>query len=408
VVATLLSVNNYLYRRGGAEVVFHAHNALLEQEGWTVLPFCMKHSRNPRSEWEDFFVDEIELAEPYPPLTRMAKGLKAIYSVEARRKVKRLIARERPDLCHAHNVYHHISPAVLGAVRAHGIPIVMTLHDLKLACPAYTMLSHDGVCERCRDAGPYQVAVQRCMKGSLPLSLWAMVESYVHRMLDSYRRNVDVFVAPSRFYVQKLREWGFGDLDLRYVPNFVDTSGIVAASTAGERFLYFGRLSKEKGIATLVRAAAEAGVGLDVAGAGPQREELEALAARLDADVRFLGHLDAGRLESVLAAARAVVLPSEWYENAPLSVLEAYAHGKPVIVADIGGVPELVRRGETGFTFVSGSVEGLATVLRRTSDLPDADVEAMGRQGREFVESEFSPTRYREGIETIYRGLGVA
>jgi glycosyltransferase involved in cell wall biosynthesis len=404
--ATLLSINNYYYPRGGAEVVFFRHNGMLHDAGWDVIPFAMNHRMNIGGERSEF-VSEIEYGRESDGLaTRLRKGLKAVYSFEARSKLARLIDRSGPDLCHAHNVYHHLSPSILGLVRSRGIPLVMTLHDLKIACPAYSMLTHDGICERCKDGRLYQVVTNRCMKGSLALSALVMLESYLHLALGSYLRNVDRFLVPSRFYLHKLVEWGFPAERFEYVPNFVAAESFEACYAPGARFVYFGRLSPEKGVATLIRAAAEAQVGIDVIGTGPAENELRALAA--GRDVRFLGYLTGTKLNAAVSSARAVVVPSEWYENAPLAVLEGAALGKPLIVARIGGLPELVVEGESGWAFESRSIGELAATLRRVVQLPDADVAASGMAARRRIEDEFSPQRYLERIRGVYSRLGVA
>lgn len=405
--ATLLSVNNYYYARGGAEVAFLRHNGMLAEEGWSIVPFCMKHENNPVGAANDDFVEEIELGRASDGLlAKVRKGAKAVYSFEARKKVEQVIDREAPDLCHVHNIYHHLSPSILGAIRGRGIPLVMTLHDLKIACPAYSMLTHDGVCERCRNGRLYQVATNRCMKGSAALSVLVMIESYLHRFLGSYADNVDTFIVPSRFYKQKLVEWGFDERRFEYVPNFVDVEDVEPRFEPGRRFVYFGRLSREKGIATLIEAAAAAEVSLDVVGTGPAQAQLQELAAKRGGDVRFLGYLTGDALRDAVAAARAIVVPSEWYENAPLSVLEANGLGKPAIVADIGGIPEMVVDGETGWVFPSGSAEALAARLRFVAQLADDGVRAVGEAARRRVVEQFSPQRYLEGVRGVYARLG--
>lgn len=403
---TLVTLNNYHYRRGGADVLFLEHNELLAARGWRVVPFSMRHPRNLPSEWERYFVDEIELGSAYGPLEKAQKAVKAMYSFEARRKLAALLDEVAPALCHAHNVYHHLSPAVLSVVKARGVPLVMTLHDLKLACPAYSMLSGGAVCERCKGGKLYRVAVHRCMKGSVALSAWAMAESYLHAALRSYTANVDAFVVPSRFFVRKFAEWGFDTQRFVHVPNFVDVEHAVPRFEPGKRFVYVGRLSREKGLVTLVRAAAAARVGITLVGTGPEAADLRTLAASLGADIELLGFLSGAALHEAIRAARAVVLPSECYENAPLAVLEAYALGKPAIGSSLGGIPELVRDGETGHVFEAGSVERLAAALRLVADAGDAAVAAMGRAGRELVEREYSPERYLERIAGVYRSLG--
>lgn len=403
---TLLSINNYYYPRGGAEVLFFRHNAMLQDAGWAVVPFAMNHPLNVGGAERAEFVAELEYGRASDgALARVRQGIKAVYSFEARRKLARLIDRASPDLAHAHNVYHHLSPSILGLLHARGIPLVMTLHDLKIACPAYSMLSRDGVCERCRDGRLYQVVTNRCMKGSFALSALVMIESYLHSWLGSYLRNVDRFLVPSRFYLHKLAEWGFPAGRFDYVPNFVAADAFAASYEPGKRFVYFGRLAREKGIATLIRAAAEARVGVDVIGAGPEEAELRRLAA--GEDVRFLGYLSGARLNEAVSGARAVVVPSEWYENAPLAVLEGAALGKPLLVARIGGLPELVVEDESGWTFESGSVASLAARLRHVADLRDDEVAAAGMAARRRIEDEFSPARYLERIEAVYSRLGV-
>ena len=404
--ATLLSINNYYYPRGGAEVAFFRHNGMLHDAGFRVVPFAMNHRMNVGGAERSEFASELEYGgESDGLVTRIRKGLKSVYSFEARTKLASLIDRSAPDVCHAHNIYHHLSPSILGLVRARGIPLVMTLHDLKIACPAYSMLSHDGVCERCRDGRLYQVVTHRCMKGSLALSALVMVESYLHLWLGSYSRNVDRFLVPSRFYLHKLVEWGFPAEKFEYVPNFVAADSFEACYAPGTRFVYFGRLAREKGIATLIRAAAAAKVGIDIIGAGPAEPELRALAA--DHDVRFLGFMTGAKLSAAVSSARAVVVPSEWYENAPLAVLEGAALGKPLIVARIGGLPELVVENESGWSFEPRSVGELAATLRRVADLPDAEVAAAGMAARRHIEHEFSPRRYLERIRGVYSRLGV-
>ena len=174
---TLLSVNNYYYRRGGAEVVFLGQNRLFEDIGWRVIPFSMQHSSNFDTPWSEYFVNEIEFGAQYSTWQKLAWIPKVIYSFEARRKLARLVDMVQPDVCHAHNIYHHLSPAILSLVKSRGVPVVLTLHDLKLACPAYKMLTHDGICERCKGGRLYNVMWHRCIKESISLSAVVMLEA---------------------------------------------------------------------------------------------------------------------------------------------------------------------------------------------------------------------------------------
>jgi glycosyltransferase involved in cell wall biosynthesis len=245
------------------------------------------------------------------------------------------------------------------------------------------------------------------MKGSFSLSALVMLESYLHRLLKSYVSNVDQFIVPSMFYFDKLVQWGFDASRFSYIPNFVDADEFNPNTDPGERVLFFGRLSAEKGLHTLIEAASLANVGIDIAGRGPLENSLKQRAADLGVDVRFHGFLTGQALHEVIRDARAVVVPSEWYENAPLSVLEAFALGKPVIAAAIGGLPELVIDGESGWHFQSGSREGLAERLRQVNSSPDDAIRAFGSEALQRVRVNYSPDRYMNDIRKLYGRLGV-
>lgn len=407
-MATLLSVNSYFYRRDGSEAVFLDQNRLLGERGWHVVPFAMHHPKNPPTPWADYFVTEVEFGNDYSLGEKLARVPKVIYSLEARRQITRLLKRIEPDLAHCHSIYHHISPSILRVLKRFGVPTVMTLHDLKLACPAYHMFNRDGICEQCKNGRTYNVLKNRCIKDSASLSGIIMVESLLNSALRSYRNNVDRFLSPCQFYIDKLVQWGWPRDKFIHLPNFVDTRAFTPRSRVGKSFFYFGRLSPEKGLLTLLEAASRSGVPLRLAGSGPQLSALRARADSLGVDAEFLGHLSGRSLVEEIYNSRATLLPSEWYENAPISVLESYALGKPAIGARIGGIPELIEHGVTGWTFESRSVDALAEVLRHVAALPDRTVVDMGRAARERVEKQFSEQAYIIRLTDVYKQLGIA
>ncbi len=404
---TILAIHNYFYLRAGAENVFFAEMNLLGRDGWKIVPFSMNDEKNLDNEWKQFFINSLEFDLTKSLSEKITAVPKIIYSREAKRKLKALLSQVKPDICHAHNVYHHISPTILPVLKKAGIPTVMTLHDLKIACPAYTMYNGKGVCELCKGGKNYQVLKNKCIKGSILGSAVIMIESYLHMYLKSYRNNVDRFIVPSRFYLNKFIEWGWPKEKFVYVPNFVDTEQFKPKTTVGNYFLYFGRLSVEKGIATLIKATLKTKVRLKIAGTGPEIDALRVLAGG-SKNIEFLGFLQGEKLHKVVREARAVVLPSIWYENAPISVMEAYAMARPVIGSDIGGIPELIQNNQTGYTFTPGDVDELAEILESIQNDSNQRLTEMGLEGRKWMETDFNRIKHLDLLKQVYRELGVS
>ncbi len=386
----LLNINNYHYRRGGSDVVYLEHGAMFEALGLECGWFAMKHPKNLPTRWDVHFIDEIEFGHDYSPARKMVMAAKVVWSWEARARLALLLDEFPTDIAHLHCIYHHHSPAILPLLSSRGIPAVMTAHDLKIACPAYKMLNQGGICERCREGSVVNVLRHRCIRDSVAASAIVAVESGVHRLLDTWRRHLRCVVCPSRFFLEKFVEWGWRREQLVHIPNWVDAAAFRAEPQPGSSALYFGRLAPEKGLKTLIRAAHAAKAPLQLAGTGPEEAELRALAVELGADVQFLGFVAGAALHETVRNARCVVMPSEWYENAPMMVLEAMALGKPVIGARIGGIPEVVVEGETGLLYASGSVDELALQLGVVKSMPDAALAALGRAARAHVEQRFS------------------
>ncbi|MEM9038299.1 MAG: glycosyltransferase family 4 protein [Actinomycetota bacterium] len=409
---TLLNINKFHYRRGGADIVYLEQSRLLRDRGWRVAEFSMHHPENLESEWSRYWVDEIDIDGDYSVVDRVVRAGRVVWSGQARNRLERLLDDVDVDVAHAHNIYHQLSPAILPLLHGRGIPTVLTTHDLKLACPAYQMMTHDGVCERCKGGRLHQVVAQRCIKGSRAASAIIFAEAAAHRLMKTYQRSVDRFVSPSRFYIDKFAEWGWDRERFAHIPNHIAPHEFTPADPvvdgAGEAFVYFGRLSPEKGVETMIRAAARADVPLWLVGTGADADRLHDVAAEVGADVEFCGYLTGAPLHDRIRRARVNVLASEWYENGPVSVLEAYALGTPLLGARIGGIPEFLREGETGVSFESGSVDDLADAMGRLRDLPDAEIVEMGRAGRRWVEVDFTADRYIERLLGLYDELGVS
>lgn len=398
----LLSVNSYHYYRGGSDIVYLNHAALFERKGWSNAFYSMQHPKNLPSPFAKHFAARIDYEDGAGLKGRLVNAGRVIYSRDAQKGLAALLDENPVDIAHFHIVHHHLSPSVLVEASRRGIPTVMTAHDLKLACPNYKMMNQNGVCERCKDGRVWNTLRYRCIKGSALASGLVMIESGLHKALDLYAKHLSAVVAPSKFYREKLLDWGWAPEKVHYIPNFVSLPPPAEPGAYGDFILYFGRLAPEKGLATLIRASAQSKVPVVLAGSGPDADMLQALATELKAPVTFLGFLSGQDLWDVVTRCRAVVLPSEWYENAPISVLEAFARYRPVIGARIGGIPELIEPGVSGWHFPAGNAEALAATLTAVRATPDAELAELGRNARAFVEAEFSEELYYTRMCALY------
>lgn len=400
----ILFLNNFHYLRGGSEKVMFEEMRILREAGHTTTVFARGHERNEPAEFQEFFPPSLNTERLKASLQSLRTVKELVYSHTARRGLREVIRRFRPDVAHGHNIYGRLSLAVLDELKRAGIPVVLTLHDLKILCPSYLMLNHGEVCERCR-GGKFRQAVRtRCHKGSLAASAVYALESYFNHRFGKYG-SVARFIAPSRFLRDKCIEYGWHPDRIVHLPNFIDGSHLPLPVERGDYLLYMGRLSREKGVLTLLEAYGRLSrpLPLKIVGDGPERKQLERKAREEGLSVHFAGYLSGEELHNALAGARAVLLPSEWYENAPLSLLEAFAAGKPVLGARIGGIPEMIEEGINGLLFDSARVESLEKAMRHFLSLPAERVAAMGNAARLRIEQSFTAAAHLEKLTALYR-----
>jgi len=400
----VLFLNNFYYLRGGSEKVLFEEMRLLSEAGHRVAVYARGHEKNEPAEFAEFFPPPLDTENLRPSIKTVRTVKELIYSRAARRGLREVLERFRPDIAHAHNIYGRLSLSVLDELRAAGVPVVMTLHDLKLICPSYLMLNRGAVCERCKGGKFRHAVLTKCHKGSYPASLVYALESWINYRFGKYD-SVHRFITPSRFLRNKCMEFGWDIRKFEYIPNFIDLSQIPAYRAGGEYFLYIGRLSREKGVHTLLRAyqSLKVPIPLKIVGDGPEREALEREAWTAGLQVQFTGYLSGLQLTEALVGARGVVMPSEWYENAPLSLMEAFAAGKPVIGARIGGIPEMIDEGVNGFLFEAGNVAALAETLAKFLSLSGAEITSMGQAARAKIEREFTAERHVAMLIDLYR-----
>lgn len=400
----ILHVNKFLYRRGGAEAYMQEVAELQVGRGHDVAFFGAAHPANEDFPYAATFPRLVEFDGDLPGLRPKVRAFgRMLHSSSARRGIDALLDDFDPHVVHLHNIYHGLSPSILQPVAARGIPAVMTLHDYKLACPTYRFLDAQGrVCEACLGGRFHQAAIRRCKGGSLLASAAGGLELAVHTYTGAYGP-IARFLCPSSFLAGKMREAGVFPDRLRVLNNFVDPRPLPVKETPGGPFVYAGRLSSEKGVDVLIDAIGRLpDVELLVAGEGDQRPELEAQARRVAASrIGFLGRIDKPSVQSLIRSGAALVLPSRWYENQPMSILEAYASGVPVVATRLGGHIELVREGETGWLVPADDPGALAAVLRRVHDDPDEALRR-GRLARTVAESTFAPDAHLDRLEGFY------
>ncbi len=399
----ILAVNKYFFYKGGAEEVFFHTAELLRTHGHRVVPFSMDHPRNVASPYSKYFVSRVDFNEPGTVIQKLRSAARILYSMEAKRKIEALIKTDRPDLAHLHNIHHQISPSILHVLKKFRIPTVMTLHDYKMVCPVYTLWDRErGVCEKCKNRKYYWCLLKRCNRGSFLRSWLNTVEMVLHHKILDLSRLVDVFITPSVFLQDKLKEMGFNGR-MVHLANFLPFNDFDPSFTSDEKSLvYFGRLSEEKGLPTLLAAIKGLTVKCRIIGEGPLKTALKGKIEREGFDhVVLMGYRRGKELKEEIRRSSIVVLPSEWYENHPLSVLEAFALGKPVIASRIGGIPELVIDNRTGFTFESKNVRSLRERILFMLGHPEK-VNEMGRNARKFVEERCDSQKYYEALIKIY------
>ncbi|MEM9996342.1 MAG: glycosyltransferase family 4 protein [Bacteroidota bacterium] len=393
----MLNVGHHYFVGGGSDRYMLALGALLKSRGHAVVPFATAHERNEPTPWADYFPAGVNPSEP-----RLTDALRFLWSTEARTAMQRVLAEAQSDLAHLHIYYGQLTASILGPLHEARVPVVQSLHEYKLACPVYSFVSNGAVCEACAGQSFWRALPRRCNRGSVMRTAASIAEAYLSRWAGDVRR-VDHFIAVSDFMRRKMEEYGLGAGRITTVHNFVDAKAVEPATDTGSYAFYFGRLERLKGLFTLIEAAgAVPALPLWIAGEGKARSELEAEVQRQGwSHIRFLGFQRGQALEDLIRGARCTVLPAEWYENCPMSILEALAYARPVVGSRIGGIPELIEDGVDGYLFEPGNIEELRAILRGFSSEPEQTVE-MGRAGRAKVKQRFSPDAHYAQIRAVY------
>jgi glycosyltransferase involved in cell wall biosynthesis len=327
----------------------------------------------------------------------------SVWNVSAARRVGATVEKFQPDVVHVHNTWFALSPSVLSGLRRRRVPVVMTVHNYRLACANALFLREDRPCEECVDHGVRRAIQHRCYRGGRATSAVAAAGIAMHSRLGTWVRFVDRFIVLSAFARNRMNRIGLPADRMLLGSNFVDDPGPRPRPPAASReVLFVGRISPEKGLHVLLAAWRSSAVGdlrLVVVGDGAARAELQAQAP---ANVEFTGRLPRDAVRERLQNARALVLPSTWYEGQPIVALEGAASGTPLVLSDIGGLPEVV--GDTGSGWLSppGRPDALGRTLARLTE--HAEVNTRGAAARRRFESTFTAAAAVARLEDVYRG----
>ena len=321
-----------------------------------------------------------------------------IYNIKAYYEMRNLLKEDPPDLVHVHSVYPMFSPSVLVACRRAGIPIVMTVHSHILTCPNWYHLYKGMICEECLGGHEYRCILKNCRENILESSAYAL-RSSIARAFSLFHDNVTLFIVLSNFGKRQLMRAGFRDEQIDVVPNATSVSNLAVNPVAGEYIAFAGRVSREKGIDTLLSAAERLPqIPVKLAGEGPVFPEM---AARALSNAKFIGMLDHDKLVSFYRKSRFVVVPSLTFEQFPMVAVDAMALELPVVASRIGGLPEVVEDGVTGLLFEPGNAEDLANKLRFLWESPEL-CRRMGKAGREKVVHQYSQNVYYKNLMEVY------
>ncbi len=404
-------VNKFHYRKGGSETYYFTIAEALQAHHHEVIFFSMKDEKNLPCRQEKYFVSNASVNGGIK--SRLNMIFHIAYSGEAYSKMRALLEEEAPDLLILNLVHKQITLSILDAVKDYRVQsgkkvmIFWTMHDLVVVCPSYTMLNGAGeVCEECLKGSFMPCVRNRCIKGSYLMSMLSKYEADYIRKRRWYDE-VDLFICPSEFYRRKLECENGGAFHKRNVAvmrNPLSVKEEYELNDSDEGYLlYFGRLTREKGIQTLIDASVKAGIRLKILGTGELEEELKVYAGK-QKNVHFEGFQTGDNLKKYIRKCRCVILPSEWYENGPYSAMEAMALGKPLIVSNMGGLPELVENNVNGYVY-DGNATTLENCIKKIFSLSAEEYRTMALASLERAQTFFNPDQYIREIETHFHVL---
>ena len=402
----VLQVNKYNYLRGGSEAVFFNTIKMLEEHGHEVARMSVNHPKNEPSQWQPYFVDAPEIRDIKGAAGKLRSIPRFFMNRDAARKMEQLINDFRPDVAHLHNIFNGISLSILPVLKRHGVPVVITLHDTRVICPSLHFNLYGKRCDNCLNTWGLNCGVYRCYEDSLVNSWMCAFEMLYKEKIFHYDDYINRYIFASRNHLDKhaMRHLYFrqkGDVLYNFVPGLTQTRP--SLSHKGY-FLFYGRIIDYKGIGTLIESMKSLpDLTLKVAGTGPMLEQLKSIAMP---NVQFVGYKAGKELFDLVKDASFIIVPSECEENNPMTIVEGYTYGKPVIGSSLGGIPEIIEQDKTGYVFRAFDKEALAATIRKASQITDERYAEMSRRARAFAEEHFNPDTYYTSLMAVYESAG--
>lgn len=398
----ILQINKHHFVKGGADRVYLNTGNLLENNGHEVIYFSTAHPNNIDCRYSDLFVPFLENREN-GFVRNLFNTCKYLYNKEASENLNRLIETYHPDIAHLHLIYGEMSGSVLKVLKSKKIPVVQTVHDYRMLCPANAFVDAQyQICERCGNKAFYNCAAKRCKDNNFFYSSVLSLEAYVRKYFIDPVDFIDHFIFVSRFSREKHIEY-----DNRFTAkscqlyNFNVTDDAKSEPSNNNYLLYYGRLSKEKGLELMLQTAERTGVNLKIAGSGPL-EETVLVYARKNKNIEYVGYKNGSELDDLILKSSFIVVPSECYENNPMTIIEAYSFGIPVIGSRLGGIPEVLLDSKTGFLFESRNGDDLAEVIQKAMRLEPGQYLELSMNARKFAEQNFSSAEHYEKLMRVY------
>ena len=398
----VLQVHKYNYLRAGAESVFFNTIRLLEEHGHATARFCTHHPLNEPSEYDRYFVDAPEIRDMKSVWRKIGSIPRFIINRDSVPKLERLIADFRPDIAHLHNIFNGLSLSILPVFKRCGVPVVITLHDTRFICPTTQFNLKGKLCDNCLKTWGINCGLHRCFEHNFPNSWMCALELMHKERFFPYDDYIDRYIFVSHKYMEfHAKRHAYFSEKGTVLYNFAShINDVKPAFGHGDYFLFYGRITESKGILTLIDVMRRMpDLKLHVVGTGPlleqlRREELP--------NVKFFGYKSGDELFDQVKNASFVVVPSEWEENNPMTIIESYIYGTPVIGSSMGGIPEIIEEGKTGFVFKAFDKDALASAIRRASQVPPEHYTEMSRNARRFAETHFDPEVHYNALMQIY------